>query len=74
MNLLQLRDRIDQIITKNPGWAECDRIGVVQNVDKETGWVDMEWCVGIKPICCDGQGMVAFQLELEDDKYFYGEI
>lgn len=70
MTLIELRDKCTQIIEKNPNWANVDRIGIVVNIEKDTGWKDMEWCVDLKPICCDGQGMVAFQLVLEDDKYF----
>ena len=70
MNLLQLRDKIDKIITDEPSWADCERIGIVTNVEEETGWKDMEWLKDLVPICCDGQGMVAFQLVMEDDEYF----
>lgn len=70
MKLIELRDKINKIITETPSWANCERIGIVTNVEEETGWKDMEYCVDIKPICCDGQGMVAFQLVMEDDKYF----
>lgn len=70
MTLIELRDKCNQIIEENPTWANCERIGIVTNVEKDTGWKDMEWCVDIKSICCDGQGMVAFQLVMEDDDYF----
>lgn len=74
MTLEQMYEKIGKIIKENPSWADCERIGVVTNDEKDTGWKDMEWCIDIKPICCDGQGMVAIQLELEDDKYFYGDL
>ncbi|MBP5723649.1 MAG: hypothetical protein J6X18_08780 [Bacteroidales bacterium] len=70
MTLQQFRDKIDKIIEETPSWANCERIGIVTNVEQDTGWKDMEYCVDIQPICCDGQGMVAFQLVMEDDKYF----
>lgn len=73
MTLKELRDKIDKIIEDHPTWANCDRIGVVTNVEKDTGWKDMEWCVDFRSICCDGQGMVAFQMVMEDDDYYYGE-
>lgn len=72
MTLIELRDKINAIIEKTPGWASCNRIGIVTGV-YEDGFKDMEWCVDIRPICCDGQGMVAFQMVMEDDDYNYGE-
>ena len=74
MNLQEMYDKIGEIIKENPSWANCDRIGVVRDVEKDTGWKDMEWCVDVKTICCDGQGIAAIQLELEDDKYFLGDL
>lgn len=70
MTLKELRDKIDAIIENTPSWADCERIGIVTNIEKDTGWKDMEWCIDINPICCDGQGMVAFQLVMEDDEYY----
>ena len=70
MTLQEFRDKIDKIVEETPSWANCERIGIVTNVEEDTGWKDMEWCVDIKPICCDGQGIVAFQLVMEDDAYF----
>ena len=68
MNLIELRDKINKIIHDEPSWASCDRIGIVTYTEEETGWKDMEWCRDIRPICCDGMGMVAFQLVMEGDE------
>ena len=67
MTLVELRDKIDSIIEKTPSWANCERIGTVSYRDEE-GWCEMKWLKDISPICCDGQGMVAFQLVMEDDE------
>lgn len=69
MTLRELKDKIDKILEENPSWADCERIGVV-TAKYEDGSRDMEWCVDFRDICCDGQGMVAFQLVMEDDEYF----
>ena len=69
MKLIELRDKINEILEKTPSWGNCERIGIVQGKD-ETGFCDMEWLEDFKPICCDGQGMVAFQLVMENDDYF----
>ncbi len=69
MKLIELRDIIDSIIKENPSWADCERIGTVISKD-EDGFCEMEWIKDFKPICCDGQGMVAFQIVLEDDYYY----
>jgi hypothetical protein len=70
MTLIQLRDKINQIIEETPSWANVDRIGRVVGYDPEMGWKDMEWLEDFVTICCDGQGMVAFQLVMEgDDDY-----
>lgn len=65
MTLKELRDKIDAIIDKTPSWANVDRIGIVTNTD-EYGFKDMEWLVDFRAICCDGQGMVAFELVMEE--------
>lgn len=72
MTLRELRDKIDKIIEETPSWADLDhRIGIV-TAKYDDGSVDMEMLVDFKDICCDGQGMVAFQLVLEDDEYCFG--
>jgi len=67
MTLKELRDKIDSIIEETPSWANCDRIGIV-NYKDEDGWCSMDWLQDIATICCDGQGMVAFQLVMEGDE------
>ena len=69
MTLKALRDKIDAIIEKTPSWANCERIGIAYSKD-EDGYVEMEWLNDIATICCDGQGMVAFQLVLDGDERF----
>lgn len=64
MTLIELRDKINAILEKTPSWANVDRIGIVTNTD-ETGFKDMEWLEDFRTICCDGQGMVAFELVME---------
>lgn len=66
MTLKQLRDKIDEIIEKTPSWADVERIGIV-TANYDDGSKDMDWLVDFKDICCDGQGMVAFQLVMETD-------
>jgi hypothetical protein len=70
MKLIELRDKIDNIIKENPSWANCERIGRVTDCD-ETGFKDMELLKDFVSISCDGMGMVAFQLVMEDDEYYY---
>ena len=65
MTLIELRDKINSIIEKTPSWADVDRIGIVQSTDSN-GWKEMTWLEDFRPICCDGQGMVAFELVLEE--------
>ena len=67
MTLLELRDKINAILEEVPEWGNIDRIGIVTNCDHETGYKDMEWLENFGSICCDGQGMVAFQLVMEGD-------
>ena len=69
MTLKELRDKIDAIIEKNPSWADVERIGIVTDCDRKTGEKEMEWLEDFGAICCDGQGMVAFQLVMENDDY-----
>lgn len=72
MTLLELRNKIDEIIKKCPSWADVERIGIVTVTYPDDHAVDMDWCVDLRPICCDGHGMVAFQMVMEDDDYFNG--
>ena len=65
MTLLQLRDKIDAIIENHPSWQDCARIGIVTETF-EDGSKDIQWLEDFKSICCDGQGMVAFELVMED--------
>lgn len=74
MTLKELRDKIDEIIKTKPRFADCERIGTIIDIDKETGFVEMEWLEDIREICCDGHGMAAFQLVMQDDKYFFNNI
>lgn len=67
MTLIELRDKINAILEKTPEWGNVERIGIVKECDRETGWKEMEWLKDFGSICCDGQGMVAFQLVMEDD-------
>lgn len=66
MKLIELRDKINDIIEKTPSWANVERIGIVTNTDDETGFKDMEWLEDFRTICCDGQGMVAFELVMKE--------
>lgn len=66
MKLIELRDKINSIIEETPSWANVERIGIVTNTDDETGFKDMEWLEDFRAICCDGQGMVAFELVMEE--------
>ena len=66
MKLIELRDKINDIIEETPSWANVERIGIVINTDDETGFKDMEWLEDFSTICCDGQGMVAFELVMEE--------
>ena len=45
MKLIELRDKINEILEKTPSWGNCERIGIVQGKD-ETGFCDMEWLEG----------------------------
>ena len=74
MKLIELRDKINDIIEKYPSWADCERIGVVTASYPDDNSVDMDWCVDLRDICCDGHGMVAFQLVMEDDDWYLGKI
>lgn len=66
MTLIELRNKIDEILEKTPSWGDVNRVGIVTAMCDDGG-VDMEWLVDLRDICCDGHGMVAFQLVLEDD-------
>ena len=66
MTLIDLRDKINTIIQKNPSWANVERIGIVTDTEEDTGWKDMKWLVDFRTICCDGQGMIAFELVMEE--------
>lgn len=66
MTLIELRDKINEILEECPSWADVDRIGIVTNTEEDTGWKDMEYLVDFREICCDGQGMVAFELVMEN--------
>lgn len=66
MTLIELRDKIDSIIKETPSWANVDRIGIVTYTEEDTGWKDMEWLKDFRAICCDGMGMVAFELVMEE--------
>lgn len=68
MTLKELYDKIGAILKETPSWAYVDRIGIVTEV-YDDGSKDMEWLKDFKSICCDGHGMVAFQLVMEDDEY-----
>lgn len=73
ISLIQLRDKINDILEKTPSWADVERIGIV-TATYDDGSKDMDWLVDFRPICCDGHGMVAFQLVMEDDDYFFGKL
>lgn len=66
MTLIDLRDKINTVIQKNPSWANVERIGIVTDTEEDTGWKDMKWLVDFRTICCDSQGMVAFELVMEE--------
>ena len=65
MKLIELRDKINGIIEKTPSWANVERIGIVIESYKD-GSKDMLWLEDFRSICCDGQGMVAFELVMEE--------
>ena len=65
MTLIDLRNKIDAIIQEHPQWQNVDRIGIVNYTDNE-GWKEMTWLKDFRTICCDGQGMVAFELVMEE--------
>ena len=65
MTLLELKNKIDKILEETPSWGEVSRIGIVTNTE-EDGWKEMTYLEDFRPICCDGQGMVAFELVMEE--------
>ena len=65
MKLIELRDKINGIIEKTPSWSNVERIGIVTE-SYEDGSKDMLWLEDFRSICCDGQGMVAFELVMEE--------
>lgn len=65
MTLIELRDKINKIIEETPSWSEVSRIGIVTDT-YEDGSKDMLWLKDFRSICCDGQGMVAFELVMEE--------
>jgi hypothetical protein len=65
MKLIELRDKINDIIEKTPSWANVERIGIV-DYTYDNGSKDMIWLKDFRSICCDGQGMVAFELVMEE--------
>ena len=65
MKLIELRDKINDIIEETPSWADVERIGIVTE-SYEDGSKDMLWLEDFCPISCDGQGMVAFELVMEE--------
>ena len=65
MTLVELRDKIDKIIQEHPSWTNVNRIGRVLS-EKEDGYCEMEMLEDFRPICCDGQGMVAFELVMQE--------
>ena len=65
MTLLELRDRINSILEETPSWGNVSRIGIVTD-SYENGEKDMLWLQDFRSICCDGQGMVAFELVMEE--------
>lgn len=73
ISLLQLRDKIDKMLADHPSWGDVARVGVV-TMKYDDSSVDMDWLVDLRDICCDGHGMVAFQLVLEDDDIYLGKI
>lgn len=74
MTLIELRDKINEMLDKNPSWGDVGRVGIVTAKYEDNGIesVDMEMLVDLRDICCDGHGMVAFQLVLEDDDTIFG--
>ena len=65
MKLIELRNKINNIIEEAPSWANVERIGIVTE-SYEDGSKDMLWLEDFRSICCDGQGMVAFELVMEE--------
>lgn len=65
MKLIELRDKINDIIEDNPSWANVERIGIVDSECCD-GFKEMTWLQDIRTISCDGQGMVAFELVMEE--------
>lgn len=66
MKLIELRDKINAIIEETPSWANVERIGIVTDTEEETNFKEMIWLKDFQTICCDGQGMVAFELIMEE--------
>lgn len=65
MTLVELRDKIDKIIQEQPSQDNVNRIGRVLS-EEDDGYCEMEILEDFRPICCDGQGMVAFELVMEE--------
>ena len=65
MKLIELRNKIDAIIKETPSWADVERIGIVASSESD-GRKEMIWLKDFRSICCDGQGMVAFELVMEE--------
>lgn len=72
ISLLQLRDKIDKILAEHPSWGDISRVGVV-TAKHDNGFVDMDWLVDLRDIHCNN-GLIAFQLVLEDDDIYLGKI
>lgn len=56
---------IDKIIKEKPSQVNINRIGRVLSKE-EDGYCEMKMIENFRPICCDGQGMVAFELVMEE--------
>ena len=65
ITLRELKEKVDKILEEHPSWGEVSRIGIVTNTE-EDGWKDMTYLEDFRSICCDGQGMVAFELVMEE--------
>lgn len=66
MKLIELKNKIDEILENVPEWADVERIGIVIDTEEETNFKEMIWLKDFQTICCDGQGMVAFELVMEE--------
>ena len=64
ITLRELQDKINAILEETPEWGDVDRIGIVDSTG-EDGFKEMTWLKDFQEICCDGQGMVAFELVME---------